>query len=99
MKAVKILGEENKLSGSLLVEIFNMKSWSGESIPFKGSKILMQSLEVEKDLLTLKEILKIQDGFRIHFHVQIVTFKSRQWPESYGPCKWFWKAIKEYFFF
>lgn len=47
----KILGKESKLSGSLLIEIFKMKSWSGECIPFKGSKILMQSLEVEKDLL------------------------------------------------
>lgn len=51
MKTVKILRKESKLIGSLLIEIFKMKSQSGECIPFKGSKILMQSLEVEKDLL------------------------------------------------
>lgn len=51
MKTVKILEKESKLSGSLLVEIFKMKFQSGECIPFKGNKILMQSLEVEKDLL------------------------------------------------
>lgn len=44
-----------------------------------------------KGLVTVKEILKIQDGFRTRFHVQIVTFKCGQWLESYGPCKWFWK--------
>ena len=52
-----------------------------------------------KGLATLKEIFKIQNGFRTHFHVQIVTFKGGQWLESYGPWKWFWKAIMEYFFF
>lgn len=52
-----------------------------------------------KGLVILKEIVKIQDGFRTRFHVQVVTFKGGQWLESYGPCKRFWKTIKEYFFF